>query len=137
MHACRTPIVALALLAGLLGSQAFAQGGIWTTKAPMPTARSGVASAAANGQLYVISGENTSVVEAYAPLTDSWVTKAPILTNRAYAQAGEINGKIYVVGGCTNSDCRVGVTNVLEQYDPASNTWTSMAPMWTLAIMDC
>src|SRR2546423_12290840 len=40
--------------------------------------------------------------------------------------AVEAGGKIYVVGGCAS-----GRLNDVEEYDPASNTWTTKAPMPT------
>lgn len=108
----------------------------WSTKAQIPTPRAGAAVAAVNGQLYVATGFTgsaaTNAVEAYDPATDMWSIKAPIPTARAYAGAAGINGKLYVVGGCgSNQDCRIGTTNVLEVYDPATNTWASKAPMPT------
>jgi N-acetylneuraminic acid mutarotase len=42
----------------------------WTTKAPMPTARQGLAAAVVNGSLYAIGGYNgsyLSTVESYTP----------------------------------------------------------------------
>jgi N-acetylneuraminic acid mutarotase len=74
--------------------------GVWATKAPMPNARAGVATAVANGQLYAIGGSPiggfaTTVVEAYDPATDTWTKKAPAPTPRAYASAAAIGGKIY------------------------------------------
>jgi N-acetylneuraminic acid mutarotase len=46
----------------------------WTYKAPMPTARYGMAAVAAgNGLIYVVGGvPATTVVEAYDPATDTW-----------------------------------------------------------------
>jgi hypothetical protein len=49
-------------------------------------------------------------------------------TARAGAAAAEINGKLYVVGGTING---ASTTSVLEEYDPATDTWTSKAPMPT------
>ena len=44
---------------------------------------------------------------------------------------GVIDGKIYVAGGCIMSDCRIGITNALEIYDPVANRWSDAAPMAT------
>lgn len=104
--------------------------GTWTTKAPMPTARTGVVTGVIAGQLYVAAGI-PSAVEVYDPSLDTWTSRAPIPTNRPYASAGVIDGKLYVVGGCTFSCSPGGTTNVLEVYDPSTNTWTSAAPMPT------
>ena len=111
-------------------------GGSWAVKAPMPTARTGVATGVVNGQLYAVGGSLAyeaprTVNEAYDPSTNTWATKAPAPTSRAMAEAGAIAGKLYVVGGCITSDCRIGTTNVLEIYDPITNTWTTGAPMAT------
>ena len=58
----------------------------WKVIAPMPTARSGVATAAANGKVYAMGGgvldDCTTVltVEAYDPVRDVWITElAPML----------------------------------------------------------
>ena len=54
----------------------------WTVMAPMPTARSGFATAAADGKVYAMGGAvlNTCVtvdtVEAYDPNGDFWITPA-------------------------------------------------------------
>jgi N-acetylneuraminic acid mutarotase len=127
--------ILLSLTVVVFASDTFAQG-TWTTKAPMPTARTGVATGIVNGKLYVLggaapgpSGLNTN--EAYDPATDTWTTKAPMPTSRAYAGAAGIAGKLYVVGGCAYGDCRIGTTGSLEVYDEASNSWATKAPMPT------
>lgn len=53
-----------------------------------------------------------------------WETKTPMPTaRRDLGVAADSSGKIYAVGGYTGS----GFTNVLEVYDPVSETWTSMS----------
>ncbi len=58
----------------------------WTTKAPMPTARDGLAAAVVNNKVYVIRGikwvHNLSINEEYDPATNTWTTKAPMPTAR-------------------------------------------------------
>ena len=102
----------------------------------MPGARTSTVGGVINGKLYVVggvppAGYSTTTVEMYDPVTNTWTAKASALTTRALAGGGVINGKLYVVGGCVGSDCRIGVTNALEVYDPAANSWTSLAPIPT------
>ena len=60
----------------------------------------------------------------------SWVTKEDMPTARTGVATGVIAGKLYVVGGVLSSG---DLTNVVEVYDPATNTWdtTTKAPMPT------
>ena len=89
----------------LLVSAALAQGGAWSTKAPMPTARSSLAVDQINGIVYAAGGFTGSkfavaTVEAYDPGTNSWTSKAAMLT--AVAGAGAtLNGKLYVAGSAS------------------------------------
>src|SRR2546422_996486 len=103
----------------------------WTTKAPMPTSRYGLAVDVVNGVLYAvggIGGGNTllGTVEAYDPSTNSWTTKVPVPTPRANLAAGVVNGVLYAVGGYSADHMEtVGV------YDPAANGWTTRGPLLT------
>ena len=117
------------LMIGVLAAQAHAAG--WETKAPMPTARTYAATGAIDGKFYVATGQLTTALEVYDPALNTWTSKAPVPTNRSQAATGTIDGKLYVVGGAINSDPRIGWTNVLEMYDPATDTWTTKMPMTT------
>src|SRR5207245_6631174 len=66
------------VLAGCLS--AFAQGGVWSTQASMPTARAYVGAGEIDGRLYVVGGgtptAHSGATEAYDPGTNTWATKA-------------------------------------------------------------
>lgn len=73
----------------------------------------------------------TDVVE------DSWVPKAPMQQARAGLGVVAVNGKIYAIGGTTASGqyppdiSSGGLVGTNEEYDPATNTWTTKASMPT------
>jgi len=102
----------------------------WTVKLDMPfplPARSLFAAAAGqNGKIYVFGGSTNSAtlnrVDEYDPVNDSWTQKANMPTPRSSlaATTGQ-DGLIYVTGGNN--------FNVLEVYNPNTNTWTTKTPM--------
>ena len=64
----------------LVTSISFAQGGMWTTRTNMPTARQYFACVETNGKIYTFGGSinpmnSTDAVEVYDPETDTWTTK--------------------------------------------------------------
>jgi N-acetylneuraminic acid mutarotase len=110
----------------------------WATKAPMPTARIDLAVAAAgNGKVYATGGFNNvgntvATLEEYDPATNSWATKAPMPTARvALSLAAADNGKIYAVGGISGQRIPDPAFATMEEYDPATNSWATKAPMPT------
>ncbi|HUS15488.1 MAG TPA: S-layer homology domain-containing protein, partial [Chloroflexia bacterium] len=67
------------------------------------------------------------------PAGSRWTQMAPMNLGRAFMGAAVVDGKIYAVGGDLwqgSPGTLVPVTNV-ERYDPATNTWTTMAPLPT------
>jgi N-acetylneuraminic acid mutarotase len=104
---------------------AFATNGVWTAKAPMPTARDHLAVGVVNGILYAVGGISSlcagpcSAVEAYNPSTNTWTTKAPMPTPRAGLVVGVVNGILYAV------------SDIVMAYNPLTNTWTTKAPIPT------
>jgi len=109
----------------------------WTTRAPMPTPRSGFALGVAGGTLYAVGGWATNngptgLVEAYDPITNKWTTKAPLPSPRVALSVGVVNGILYAVGGaCCSPGHGSRIFGTVEAYDPATNNWTTKAPMPT------
>jgi N-acetylneuraminic acid mutarotase len=108
--------------------------GAWSTLAPMPQGLVYPMAGVLHGKPYVVAGSNSGAVgamNAYDPVTNTWTPKAAG-TARSLGAAGVIDDRLYVVGGCLPGGCGAGnVTNLLEEYDPAANTWATKAPMPT------
>jgi N-acetylneuraminic acid mutarotase len=124
----------------------------WTTAASMPRVTwigedqdigpSAAVARGTDGNIYVLlggadeSGNATTVVQAYAPKSNSWTTRAPLpgpvnfMPLGLFAAAAGADGKIYVVGG--DKGDRV------EAYDPGLNRWSAQAPipiqLWSLQV---
>jgi N-acetylneuraminic acid mutarotase len=111
----------------------------WETRSPMPTARNHASVGAVNGKIYVIGGRvgsvfvnasATDIVEEYDPSIDSWgVAKARMPSARSGVAYGTYGDKIYVAGGEYLNSQVVGAFRDLQAYDPATNSWTMLAPL--------
>jgi N-acetylneuraminic acid mutarotase len=118
----------------------------WKALAPMPTKRGSPVAAVVGDKIYVIGGAalppgskdaailptrphmSVGVVEEYDPATDTWRARASMPTPRNHAVAGAVNSKIYVIGGRAGAAfISSGSSNVdvVEEYDPATDTWGS------------
>jgi N-acetylneuraminic acid mutarotase len=62
---------------------------------------------------------------------NTWTTKASMPTARAQLGVAVVNGKIYAIGGGNNTAAGPTVLSVNEEYDSATNTWTTKEPMPT------
>lgn len=128
----RISVVTLFLAVVFGTGRIFTQGGTWSTKAPMPTARGQHAVAAGGGLVYAVGGDLNggggnvlSTLEAYDPVSDSWTTKTPMPASRYYLAAAMLDGVLYAVGGHSGS----GPLAKVEAYDPLTDTWASKAPL--------
>lgn len=118
----------------------------WGKGADMPTARAKPTTAVIDGRIYVMGGyagidshgENFKIlkaVEVYDPQTDTWKKKQDMSIRRILFGAGVVGGKIYAVGGYVHPlDTEPGGSrrvNLVEAYDPATDTWVERANMPT------
>ncbi len=100
----------------------------WQVRAPMPTARSGLAAVAYDGQIYAIGGEGKDGVSGdvycYFPEKNSWkrMSNKPVpVTDISAAVMGE---KIYIPGGKLSDG---NMSNKLEVFEPRNNLWEEKA----------
>jgi DNA-binding CsgD family transcriptional regulator/N-acetylneuraminic acid mutarotase len=104
----------------------------WKEHAALPTARSALALAVFENQIYAIGGETaegvTDVVQHYDPKTDQWtdLQAKPLAVSEISAVV--LGGKIYVPGGRMESG---NISNALEAYDPLTDTWDTYSSMPT------
>jgi N-acetylneuraminic acid mutarotase len=117
--------------------------GTWATLANMPTARSMAGAAVINGTLFVVGGaigafnnQSLTTVEAYDISAGQWSTKAAMPTPRHGLQVGVLNGRLYAIGGLRhrveNGADAYDLLDVVESYDPVTNTWRAETPIPSL-----
>ena len=116
----------------------------WKALAPMPTARGSALAAVVDGKIYVIGGASVHpgakieslgpavphrsmpTNEMYDPASNTWQERSPMPTARNHSAIGAVNGKIYVLGGRVGSVfVNASAVDVVEEYDPAKDTWGS------------
>ena len=108
--------------------------GTWTAKPSLPLDMLDLGGAALNGKFYVVAGKTStgpkSSMHIYDPAAQSWTTgpnkPGPAVENPAVVA---YNGKLYVFAGST--DPFSGAVANATVFDPATNTWTALAPMPT------
>ena len=106
----------------------------WTERAPLPTARGGLAVTTLQGKLYAVSGydgqRNPAAVEIYDPARDQWTPAAPLPTPRDHLAAVSLGETLYAIGGRVRLDYRENLSTV-EAYQAKSNQWIPKADMPT------
>lgn len=109
--------------------------GRWDALAPMRVARGSPAAAAIGGRIYVVGGSRReqeaatgalSAFETYDIGTGTWSRGRDMLTPRHHHGAAAIGGRLVVVGGRNDDDLSV---DAVEQFEPATGRWTSLAPL--------
>ncbi len=111
----------------------------WISKTPMPTIQMGGAIATYQNKIYMIGGgqgispnittSQTGINELYDPVTDTWTSKTPLPMAYANLHAVTVNGMIYVMGGTTVASMKMNVFGINELYNPATDSWQSLASM--------
>ncbi len=131
-------IAAIWLLAGMAPT-AVAADGKWASLAPFPDPAEEPVGAASGGKLYVMGGikpvwQPTGLVHVYDPQTNAWTRLKPMPQPSHHTAIAELDGKIYLFGGFllpeSGPPAWVPINNAWR-YDPATDTWTALAPMPT------
>ena len=115
----------------------------WRNLAPMPIKRGSAAANLVNGKVYVMGGATTAEGskdvaisgattannlvrnDIYDIASNTWSVGAPMALPRNHMFSGTVNGKIYIIGGRVAHAFVAASqnTDVVEQYDPATNSW--------------
>jgi DNA-binding CsgD family transcriptional regulator len=102
----------------------------WQERAPLPEARSGLAAAVYDNEIYAIAGQTaqgvSGAVTRYDPAGNTWQTLASKPHPVTDVQAAQLGEKIYVPGGRLADG---QPTNLLEVYDPRRDAWETRAPL--------
>ncbi len=103
----------------------------WTSRAPVPTPRSGGAAAVVDDKIYVAGGRppHGHDFAVYDPRTNAWKRLPDLPTQRNHLMAVAVDGKVYVVGGRFEGGFQSETTDAVEVFDPATNAWASRTRM--------
>lgn len=104
----------------------------WSTGPSIPQYPIGQFAATVNNKIYVFGGWWGTYKDYVLEYSDaeSWCSKSPMPTARNHGTTAVYNGKIYVIGGQDGQPAQQQPLDVVEMYDPETDTWTtSLAPM--------
>jgi N-acetylneuraminic acid mutarotase len=107
--------------------------GSWTERALYPITTSGHAVASQGGNVYSFGGivNNVAITNAYkyTPGTNTWTPIASLPAPRGWFSATSDGTYIYLLGGV---DQNFNTTATLWRYDPATNTYNTSLPSYTI-----
>ena len=105
--------------------------GKWKNKQPMPTKRSGLVSAVANGKIYVAGGRAPRAHDfaVYDPSIDKWETLPDFPSKANHMAAASFNDKVHVFGGRLLRSHKSELTAAHLIYDPDKRIWEYGPPL--------
>jgi N-acetylneuraminic acid mutarotase len=110
----------------------------WSEGPPLPEDRGAGALVALDGRLHYFGGTvregRTYAVDAgdhwiLDPGEEAWTPAAPLPNPRNHIGGVVLDGKIYAIGGQHLGDDAGGNQRDVHVYDPATDTWTEVAPL--------
>lgn len=110
----------------------------WRPRAALPAPRFQTCAVTVSGRLYVAGGgghelrdrvQGRELLE-YLVAENRWIRRAPMPEPMRNAAAVAMNDQLYIVGGHSFTDSRRG-SNLLQRYDPRTDTWSACAAMPT------
>lgn len=106
----------------------------WSSHAPLPAPRGGMAVASAGGKIVVVGGYSAPNIfgrtDIFDPKTDTWRSGADYPLNVTTPIAATFAGKVYVFGGVSGSLWpSVTITSASYVYDLEADSWRALSPM--------
>jgi N-acetylneuraminic acid mutarotase len=112
----------------------------WRREADLPDPRGHVSAVVLDGKLYALGGDHghdrkqidVDSCHRFDPATGQWSEIARLPDGRSHFESSTIvyQGRILVFGGrCNSSQPPRGVMGDVLEYDPAANTWRTLATM--------
>jgi uncharacterized repeat protein (TIGR03803 family) len=107
----------------------------WSSGTAMPVGVAAPAAGFINGNIYVVSGFQTSGGapvsnnQVYNPTTNAWTTAAAIPTPVFAPASAVLGNNLYVIGGFEGSGATP--TNLVQVYNSGTNTWSTKSAMLT------
>lgn len=102
----------------------------------LPAARGGGALVALGRALHFVGGSDSARRDAAQHwrldldnLTAGWVARAPLPVATNHVAGVALDGKVYIIGGQQNQDAAAIQRAEVQVYDPATNQWTTRAPL--------
>jgi hypothetical protein len=96
----------------------------WATLAALPVGSEGPTGICVGGKIYVAGGSMAlTTLFIYDIATNAWTTGAPVPRPVVMAHMGNHQGRIYLIGGDSDFQPANGVSNAVNIYDIATNTW--------------
>jgi N-acetylneuraminic acid mutarotase len=103
---------------------------------PLPAARGGGALAALGRVLHFFGGSDAARKDAAQhwqldldDLAAGWVARAPLPVATNHVAGVVLDGRVHAIGGQQNQDSAAIQRAEVQVYDPATNAWTSLAPL--------
>jgi N-acetylneuraminic acid mutarotase len=112
-------------------------GNTWAPGPSLPEPRGSGALVEINGELHFFGGvkadRDTDCADHWALRLDddngTWHPRAPMLTARNHLSGAALNGKIHAIGGQFRHDFAPLDLDLHDAYDPATDSWTRLAPL--------
>jgi hypothetical protein len=107
---------------------------VWTSLTDLPIGLANASAACYQGRIYLLGGyDGTSVlndINIYNIATNSWRTDSGALPSpRMGAALALWQGKLYLAGGVVSTSPSTLITNALNIYNLAADTWTNGSPL--------
>jgi N-acetylneuraminic acid mutarotase len=109
----------------------------WSAGPPLPAPRAGGTLVLVDRTLHYIGGfadRDTTVDTHWALAVDggtTWEKRAPLPVARGHLASAVVGGRVYAIGGQRRHDTDPVDLDVVDAYDPAHDTWTTVASLAT------